>query len=118
MNKLFENLWICIGIMLFGVLIAGFSQIILKKASGKEYKSLIRQYLNFRVIFSYGLFALSTVCSLIAYRVLPLSMGPVWTAAAQIFVVVLGYFMLGERPNKRKIWGLILITFGIIIFCF
>lgn len=103
-------------IMLFGVLIASFSQLLLKKGALRVYEKWYLQYLNIWVVSGYFIMFLSTLCSLIAYRVIPLSTGPVWTAAQQVFVVSLSYFFLGEKPNKRKLCGLALILLGVLIF--
>jgi uncharacterized membrane protein YraQ (UPF0718 family) len=45
-----------LGVMIFGVLIAALSQIILKKAAMRTYDSWIKQYLNFPVVFAYFIF--------------------------------------------------------------
>lgn len=103
-------------LMLFGVLIADFSQIILKVAATKSYKNWIKQYLNWRVILAYSIFFASTVCTVIAYRVVPLSMSPIWTAAGQIFVTVLSFVFLGEKPGKKKILGIAVIIVGLFVF--
>ena len=47
--------------MLLSITIAGFSQVILKKAAGRTYASPIAQYLNLPVVSAYALFVLSTV---------------------------------------------------------
>ena len=101
---------------LFGVLIACCSQILLKKAALKVYDKWYRQYLNALVIAGYAIMLASTLCSVFAYRVLPISMSPVFTAAQQVFNVILCYLLLGERPNKRSLIGLGVIVIGILIF--
>ena len=67
-----ESLWVFYLLGLLSVLIADISQVILKKAAGRKYPSVLRSYLNVRVIFAYFLFGLSTVCSLFALKRLPL----------------------------------------------
>lgn len=105
-------------IMLFGVLISDLSQILLKKAAMKTYKSWIFQYLNWRVIVAYIIFFSATICTVIAYRVVPLSMSPVWTAAGQIFVTILSFWLLGEKPNRKKVIGIGIIIIGLFVFSF
>ncbi|MDO5111450.1 MAG: EamA family transporter [Clostridia bacterium] len=103
-------------VMLFGVFISSFSQLLLKKAALHTYTKWYRQYLNVWVAGGYFIMFLSTLCSLVAYRVIPLSTGPIWTAAQQVFVASLSFFFLGEKPNKRKLCGLALILLGVLVF--
>jgi len=105
------------GIMLLGVLIAVVSQIMLKKAADRQYDKWYKQYLNALVIVGYGLMVLSTLCSVVAYRVVPLSSAPLWSAAAQVFIVVLSFLFLGERPGKKKMAGLLIVAVGAAVFC-
>ena len=104
------------GIMLFGVLISALSQVALKKAAQKEYPSRIREYLNPLVIGAYVIFFAATVCSLIAYKVIPLSLGPILESSSYIFVTVFGLLFFNERITKRKAIALGLIIVGIIIY--
>ena len=103
-------------IALCSVIIAGISQIILKRAALKSYDKWYQSYLNFPVIFAYFLFFLSTVCSVIALRRLPLSLSPMWQSMGQIFVALLSYFFLKEKMTGKKILGIIIIIIGIVLF--
>ena len=103
-------------IFVFGVLISSVSQIILKKAAQKEYPNKIREYLNARVIFAYIIFFGATLCSIWAYTVIPLSLGPILESAGYIFVAVLSWLFLKEKITKKKMLGLSIIIIGIIIY--
>lgn len=103
-------------IMLLGVTIAGFSQLLLKKAANQSYSSFAKQYLNWRVIVGYGMMVASTLCTIFAQRVLPLSMGPIWDASGQIIVLAIGVFILNEHISKQKWIGLCIMITGILIF--
>lgn len=105
-----------LGIMLFGVTISALSQILLKKAALKTYATWWKQYLNPMVIFAYGIFLLSSLCSVIALKVLPLSLMPIWNGAAYLFVALFAYLVMKERPGKRKLLGLGVILLGIVVF--
>lgn len=105
-----------IAIFLFSVFISSASQIILKKSASQEKKSLLQEYLNVKVIMAYGLFFLSSLITVLAYKYVPLSMGPVLEASGYIFVTILGGAFLKERVGKRKILGLCCIIFGIVLF--
>ena len=103
-------------IFVFGVFISSISQIILKKSAEKEYESKIREYLNCRVIFSYVIFFAATLCSVLAYTRIPLSLGPILESSGYFFVAVLSYLFLKEKISKQKMLGLAIIIIGIIIY--
>lgn len=103
-------------IFIFGVLISSISQIILKKSAQIDYDSKIKEYLNPRVIFAYIIFFGATLCSVWAYTVLPLSLGPILESAGYIFVAVLSWLFLKEKITKKKLLGLSVIIIGIIIY--
>ncbi len=105
-----------IAIFLGSVLVASISQIMLKKSADRKYDKWIDEYLNFRVIFAYGLFFLSSLLTVYAYKFVPLSLGPVLEASGYVFVSVMGYFILKEKIGKRKFLGLVVIIAGIVIF--
>ena len=103
-------------VMIFGVTIAGVSQLLLKTAAQKTYTHWIRQYLNVRVILGYAIMVASTLCTVYAYRVIPLSMAPACDAFGQVVVVTLSWLVLKEKLTRRKLLGLGLILVGILIF--
>ena len=105
-----------IAIFLGSVLVASISQIMLKKSADRKYDRWIDEYLNFRVIFAYGLFFLSSLLTVYAYKFVPLSLGPVLEASGYVFVSGMGYFILKEKIGKRKFLGLVVIIAGIVIF--
>lgn len=103
-------------IFLVSVFISSVSQIMLKKSTEKIYKSKLNEYLNFKVIFAYGLFFLSSLLTVLAYKNVPLSMGPILEATGYIYVSVLGFFLLKEKIGIKKGVGMGIIVIGIIIF--
>lgn len=103
-------------IFIFGVFISSVSQIILKKSANKQYPNKIREYLNLRVIISYIIFFAATLCSILAYQKIPLSLGPILEASGYIFVAVLSRVFLKEKISKKKIIGLSIVILGIIIY--
>ena len=103
-------------LFLFSVLISSVSQIILKKSANVQHESMIKEYLNVRVISAYALFFLSSLLTLFAYRGVPLSMGPVLETTGYIWVTLLGLFWLKERVNAKKWLGLGFIVIGILVF--
>lgn len=104
------------GLLLFGVFIASVSQVLLKKASMHRYGSLVREYLNPLVLGAYVLFLGTTALSVLAYRVIPLSMGPVLESTSYIYVTVFGVVIFKERLNRQKLAALFLILGGILVY--
>ncbi|SEA77419.1 Triose-phosphate Transporter family protein [Pseudobutyrivibrio sp. ACV-2] len=105
-------------IMLTGTFIASCSQIVLKKAAEKEYASKIAEYLNPMVMGAYIVFFGASLCSVIGYKMVPLSIGPILEATGYIWVAILGKIFLGEHISKKKGLGLLVIIVGIVIASF
>ena len=110
------NNYIYVGIFLISVLVSSLSQILLKISAGKTYDSKIKEYFNAPVIIAYGLFFLSTVVTVLAYKYVDLSLGPVLEATGYIWVTLLGYLILKEKVSRKKLLGLVVIIVGIIVF--
>lgn len=104
-------------IFLCSVFISSVSQILLKKSAKNTYQKWWMEYVNPYVIFAYGIFILSTLITIYAYKVVPLSLGPVLEASGYIFVSVMGYMILNEKIGRRKWIGLSFIMIGILIAC-
>lgn len=109
-----ETLYILIFIL--SVMVASVSQILLKTSADREYEKWYQEYLNVKVIIAYGMFFISTVITVLAYKYVPLSLGPVLESTGYIFVALLGYFVLKEKIPARKMLGMIVIIIGIVIF--
>lgn len=103
-------------VYLTGVIISAAAQIILKKSAGKKYNNPLREYLNVRVISAYSIFFLATLCTMIAYKEIPLKFGPILGATEYVFVTILSKLILHEEITKRKLAGLGLIIIGVIVF--
>lgn len=111
-----ENITLYAGILLAGVFVSAVSQVLLKKASMREYNSVLQEYLNPMVILAYMLFLGTTLLSVLAYRVVPLSMGSVLESTSYIYVTIFGVVIFKEEINKRKIAALTLIMAGILVY--
>lgn len=103
-------------ILLTGTFVSAIAQIILKKSAGKQYENKIREYLNFPVITAYAIFFGATLCTIIAYKEIPLSLGPILGASEYVFVAVLSKLILKEEISKKKVLGLAIIIIGIIVY--
>lgn len=103
-------------VLLLGVFVSAISQVMLKKAAQKKYKSFIQEYLNPLVIFAYAIFVLTTFMSIFAYKGIPLSMGPILEATSYIYITFFGVKIFKERMGLKKWIALVLIILGIIVF--
>lgn len=57
----------------------------------------------------------STIGAVIAYRGIALKNGPILDSFGYVFVFVLSWIFLNEKPSKNKIKGIILIIVGILV---
>ena len=112
MNKVF----IYSGIYILGVIISALAQILLKKSADVERENKLKEYLNFKTILAYGIFFGATLCTVFAYKYVPLSMGPILGTTEYVFVAILSYYLLKEKISRKKLIGLITIIFGVLIF--
>ena len=103
-------------IFVLSVFISSISQVMLKTSANKTYTNKFKEYLNPTVIIAYALFFLSTIITVLAYKYVDFSAGPILESMGYVFVAVLGYIFLNERFSKKKIIGMLLIIFGIVFF--
>ena len=99
-----------------GQIIASFSQILLKKSSGKEYSSFIRQYLNALVICGYGMLGISMLIAVVCYSGLEYMQVVIIEPIGYVIVMFLSRFFFGEKITARKILGMVILLSGIIVF--
>lgn len=105
-----------VALALCGNMVAAVSQILLKKAAGKERTVWWRSYLNPLVATAYLMFFSTTVFSVLALRYIPLSLSAALSASGQVFVPILSRTLLHERISRKKWLGILTIVAGIVIF--
>lgn len=105
-------------LLLAGTFISSVSQAMLKTAADKHYPSLIKEYTNPLVLGSYMIFIVSTLFSILAYRGIPLSLGPMLEATGYLYVTFFGVTLFREKFNSRKAAALALIFVGIAVYSF
>lgn len=103
-------------ILMSGVFVGAVSQVMLKKSALKKYDSPIKEYVNPTVIIAYFMFFITTFISIMAYKKIPLSMGPVIETTSYIYVTVFGIKLFHEKFNVKKCIALALIIVGVIIY--
>lgn len=103
-------------ILVISVLIASFSQILLKKSAGKSYSSLIKEYLNSYVIVGYGMMFLSMFMTIIAYSGMEFTNVQIIEATGYVMVLFLSFFFFREKITFRKLLGMCFIFAGIAVY--
>lgn len=103
-------------ILVFSVFISSCSQTLLKISADKPHKSRLREYLNPYVIVSYGIFFISTLLTVIAYKGVDLKYGPIIEASGYIFILLIGRLLLKEKITRNKLLGIVVIMIGIYVF--
>jgi len=103
-------------IFVLSVLVASFSQIILKRSANIKHKNLIREYFNWWVFVGYVLLFISTILTIVAYSKINYKNGPIIESAGYIFVLILSWICLGESITKKKVLGTTLILLGVLVF--
>ena len=106
-------------ILVVNCFLSAFSQVLLKKASLKNYGSFLRQYLNPLVISGYGLFFVVLCVNIFLLRYLPLSIeNSVCESLPMLLSFVFGRFFFAEKLGISNIIGGIFIVSGIFIILF
>lgn len=112
MNKIFVYSLIFLG----AVFVSAVSQVMLKKSAGKRYGSWLREYLNPLVITAYVLFFGATLLNVLAYKEIPLSLGPVLDSTSYLYVTFFGVQIFGEKITRKKALALGMIVSGILVY--
>ena len=102
--------------ILLGTFVSSISQVLLKKSAMTSHKSVIREYLNPFVILAYLMFFAATLCTIAAYRVVPLSFGAVLETTGYIYITFFGVTIFHEKLSIKKMAALGIIVFGIIVY--
>lgn len=103
-------------LLVLSVVVASFSQILLKKSAGKTYKSLLWEYLNPWVIAGYGMMMISTLLTVGGYAGLEYKNGAVIESLGFVLVMILSRLFFREKITKKKLIGNALILLGIAVF--
>lgn len=105
-----------LALYLLSVFLSAVSQVLLKKSAMKKHSSTITEYLNWQVLLGYTLFVGCTLMTTLAYRGVPLNVGPALEATGYIYVTVFGVMIFHEKINRKKIVALALILGGIMLY--
>lgn len=108
----------CIYILLlfFMCILSSFSQVLLKKAAGKEYNSFFRQYFNFFVITGYFIYVVVLFVNIYILKFVPLSLlSSISESLPLLLSFVCGRIFFNEHITKQKVIGGCFILCGIIL---
>ena len=105
-------------LFLLSVFVSSCSQIALKKSANRKHESKIKEIMNPLVLGAYVCFFGASLLTVLAYRGLDLSWGPVLETTSYIYIMILSAIFLHEKVSKRKVLGNIIIILGIIIYAF
>ena len=103
-------------LMFAGTFFSAISQILLKQSANRTYSHPILEYLNWRVILSYGIFAAVLLLNTYAYTRVDMKYGAVIDTCSYVFVMLLSWLILKEKMTKKKILGNLLIMTGVFIY--
>lgn len=103
-------------LMIMSALITAFSQVILKKSANKKYKSIVFEYLNPYVLFSYVCYVGVLVLNVFIYTKVDYRFGIVISSMSTILVMILSNIILKEAVTRKRIIGNAIIFCGILIF--
>ena len=104
-------------LLLFGcTFFSAISQILLKRSADMEHKNWIREYLNWRVITAYSIYAVVLLLNIWAFTKVDMKYGAVIDTFTYVFVMVLSILLLRENIPKGRIVGNLIIMAGVIIY--
>lgn len=103
-------------LMFAGTFFSAVSQILLKQSSGKTYKNVIFEYLNWRVIVAYGISFSVLLLNTYAYTKVDMKYGAVIDTFSYVFVMVLSYLILKEKFTKGQLIGNLIIITGVMVY--
>lgn len=82
----------------------------------RKYSSVVQEYLNPLVIFAYGIFFSTTLLGILAYKGMPVSLGPSFGNNSLFYITGFGVVIFKEKLNSKKILALCMIVMGIVVY--
>ncbi|MBQ7673316.1 MAG: EamA family transporter [Alphaproteobacteria bacterium] len=107
-----------VAIAVFSGVLSAFSQVLLKKSSGIQRDSKIKEYLNPYVISAYGITFICMVLMIIAYKGMPFKYGAVIESLGYLYIMILGRIFFGEKLTAKRVIGNLIIVCGVVVFNF
>lgn len=102
--------------LLLSNFIAAVSQMLLKKSALEKHRSVIYEYLNWKVILAYAMFFGAVFVDMYALKFVSIAFVPVVETSSYVFILVFGRLLFKDRITKRQFLGITVIITGILIF--
>ena len=93
-----------------------FSQVLMKQSAQQKHESLIREYLNWRVILAYGIAFSVLMVNTYAYTEVEIKYASIIDAFSYVNVMIFSYILLKENFTKKQLLGNLVIVAGILIY--
>ena len=104
-------------IVIIGIFVSSCSQVLLKRSAIQTHKSIISEFINWRIILAYLIFLGSMFINIIGYtKGIQVKDMPILESLGYIFVPILSYMYFKEKIHVRTILSISLIIIGIVIF--
>ena len=104
-------------LVVIGVFVSAYSQILLKRSAGIEHKNFFFSLYNWRVILAYVYFSCSLFINITAMRHgVNLKDIPILESLGYVFVPMLSFFLLKEKITINTLISILFVILGVIIF--
>ncbi|MBQ6029735.1 MAG: EamA family transporter [Treponema sp.] len=105
-----------VAFLLFSNFVGAVSQVLLKKSALEPHKSVVREYLNAKVVIAYALFFAAVFIDLTALKIVPASYVPIIEASSYVFAIILSRVFFNDRIKAKQVAAIALIIAGIAVY--
>lgn len=98
------------------IVLTGSSQVLLKVGANKAKKKFIMAFINPYAFIAYCLYVLTTLLTVYALKDIPLNLFYASTSLKFILILVFSKLMLQEKVNSNKVFAVLLIFIGVMVF--
>lgn len=109
-------MWIYLFILFVATFFTAISQVLMKQSAQREHKSLIYEYLNWRVITAYGIAFMVLLVNTYAFTKVDMRYGSIIDCFSYVFVMVLSFLILKEKFTKGQLLGNMIIITGVLVY--
>ncbi len=101
---------------IFSGVLSAFSQILLKKGSAINRKTIWEEYFNAYVIAGYAIMVICMLLTVVAFAGIPFKYAGVLESLGYIYIMLFSRLLLNEKITGKKAIGNIVIVTGVMIF--
>ena len=105
-----------VAFLLFSNFVGAVSQVLLKKSALEPHESVVREYLNAKVVIAYALFFAAVFIDLTALKIVPASYVPIIEASSYVFAIILSRVFFNDRIKAKQVAAIALIIAGIAVY--